>query len=665
MSGHHGYVIPEKDVILESGPDTKSQVHCDRLPSKQMKTRLDIPVRSRRDLLLFLFLFFSSLLISCRNSPNNTNTKIAVNPYREKKSNSSQPKVSPFILFVAPENPAPGEPFRIIAAGHGNPGKTRLEVLGPEGEVKSAGNKSNEGIPSWRIDDFQGGTTGKYKASLIVSGKETSTLTFEVTERKKYEQNSQVWQARRGWDGNMELLYSAWINALFSGRDENSNWKSLNEVSQDRERNFLYNYLSLGEDEPENSIKVVMQPDCADNPFFLRAYFSWKLGLPFGYHVCDRGSLYHFPSTGKWITNETDRSDRNQIKAFNIFLRKIMDGVHSGTARTALDDETSDYYPVALSDSSLIPGIVYADPYGHTLVLVGRIPQKGNKPGLLLAVDAQPDGTIGIKRFWKGNFLFNTEGVIGEPGFRAFRPVSLIKGKMTPFKNIELTRENGFTPYSLEQRDMETDKFYRIVGHVINPEPMDAGATLLGLIDALHELLKVRVISVENGESYFRSHPGAVIPMPSAAAAIFQAGGLWEAYSTPNRDLRLLIAMDEVINFPARVIKSPDEFNISGDGSAEKEAERLRSLLEKRSSELSITYRRSDVSDQTLTVKEILERRDEFEMAYNPNDGAEIRWGAPANSMERLVCRRKAPSSQIQTMNSVRHWFSKRLHPPT
>jgi hypothetical protein len=47
-----------------------------------------------------------------------------------------------------------------------------------------------------------------------------------------------------------------------------------------------------------------MQPDCADNPFFLRAYFAWKLGLPFGFHVCDRGSLRNNPKPGQLITNE-------------------------------------------------------------------------------------------------------------------------------------------------------------------------------------------------------------------------------------------------------------------------------------------------------------------------------------------------------------------------
>ena len=293
-----------------------------------------------------------------------------------------------------------------------------------------------------------------------------------------------------------------------------------------------------------------MQPDCADNPFFLRAYFAWKLGLPFGYHVCDRGSLSHNPKAGQWITNETSSSKTNPVLAFNAFLRRMKDGVHSGTARTALDDENSDYYPVPLERGALRPGTVFADPYGHTLIIAGRIPQTSDHPGLLLSVDAQPDGTVGIKRFWKGNFLFNTSGVIGEPGFKAFRPISVNKGVPYLMQNKELTAAAGFVPFSLQQRKMETDVFYHTMERLINPKPLDPETALLDLIQALHEQLLVRVTSVANGEAYFKSHPGAVIPMPSSAAGIFQAGGQWENFSTPNRDLRLLIAMDAVLGFP-------------------------------------------------------------------------------------------------------------------
>ena len=199
-------------------------------------------------------------------------------------------------------------------------------------------------------------------------------------------------------------------------------------LPRNQTRNFLYNYLSLGEDDPKGRNTLIMEPDCADNPFFLRAYFAWKLGLPFGYHECDRGSLVKNPKTGQWITNEIPSSKTHPALAFNAFLRRVADGVHSGTARTALDDEKSDYYPVSLERGALRPGTVFADPYGHTLILVSWIPQTHDHPGLLLALDAQPDGTVGIKRFWKGNFLFNTSGVIGEPGFKAFRPIFMNKG---------------------------------------------------------------------------------------------------------------------------------------------------------------------------------------------------------------------------------------------
>jgi hypothetical protein len=64
-------------------------------------------------------------------------------------------------------------------------------------------------------------------------------------------------------------------------------------------------------------------------------------------------------------------------------------------------------------------------------------------------------------------------------------------------------------------------------------------------------------------------------------------------------------------------------------------------------------------------MAEILIRRDAFEMAYNPNDGIEIRWGAPEKSDEMAKCHRHAPSSQLEKMKSVRTWFNKRLHPPT
>ncbi|MDO9311060.1 MAG: hypothetical protein Q7T85_05130 [Nitrosomonas sp.] len=44
-------------------------------------------------------------------------------------------------------------------------------------------------------------------------------------------------------------------------------------------------------------------------------------------------------------------------------------------------------------------------------------------------------------------------------------------------------------------------------------------------------------------------------------------------------------------------------------------------------------------------------------MAYNPNDCAEIRWGAKPDTEEYATCRRYAPAEQRAKMEQYRVWF--------
>jgi hypothetical protein len=544
--------------------------------------------------------------------------------------------------------------------------KAQIVIGGPSGTQEPAKKKSGFGLPFWRIDEFTAGPEGQYTVSLVVNKQTVGRLEFAVHPDKKQAQPTGVlWKTEQGWGNETEALYSAWINALFQDAVEGSSWNSLHEVMQDREHNLLYNHLGLQEDDPAQTPHTIMEPDCADNPFFLRAYFAWKLGLPFGYHEADRGWLGKSPSTGNWITNGSTTSRSNPVLAFNAFMRRVMDAIHSGTARAAFTNENADYYPIPLTREALRPGVTFADPYGHTLILVKWIPQTGNKPGMLLSVDAQPDGTVAIKRFWKGNFLFSYEEVIGEPGFKAFRPIRLENGQPRLMKNADIASIPGLIPFSMQQRGMESETFYHVMDRVINPKPLDPETALLDLIHALHEQLQTRVTSVANGEKYMKAHPGEVIPMPGTPAGVFQAGGSWEDFSTPNRDLRLLIAIDAVLDFPYKLLRSPDNYKLPKLSSPEQEKKKLEELIEKQTSELSITYERTDGAMQTLTIAEILARKDAFEMAYNPNDCAEIRWGAPENSEERSACRRHVSASQLERMQKVRPWFQKRLHPPT
>ena len=610
----------------------------------------------------FVFIFTTSCGKPSASSKSNSRPNKAAVSQEEVNTNDEVQTVT--AALVSPRNPRPGEVFRVLVTGSRTVQQVKIQVTSPAGNIEYMKSRSGEGLPFWQIAEFKAGAAGKYQVTFRTNNSTVVQQDFWVIAKAAQSSSNVVWNTVKGWDASTEDLYSAWVNALFNEADERASWTALHEVTQNKSRNFLYNYLSLNEDDSAGKEHVLMQPDCADNPFYLRAYFAWKVGLPFGFHECDRGYLGKPPRTGRWVTNEIQLSG-SPARKFNTFVRMVANGVHSGTARTALNDESSDYYPVPLAPDALRPGVVFADPYGHTLILVNKVAQTGKTPGVLLAVDAQPDGTVGIKRFWKGNFLFNTSEVIGEPGFKAFRPIVLKGGKYRLLTSKEIGADPGMVPFSLQQKNMKSEAFYHTMDRIINPKPLDPEAALLDLIQALYEQLTVRITSVSNGEAYMKSHPGAVIPMPGSAVGVFQTGGQWEDFSTPNRDLRLLIAMDAVLDFPDKIVRSPEDYKLPLLKKPESVRKDLEELMAKKLTELTITYVRTNGTEQKLTMGEILKRKAAFEAAYNPNDGIEIRWGAPEGSDERSTCKRRVPPAQLERMKAVSVWFHRRLHPPT
>ena len=64
-----------------------------------------------------------------------------------------------------------------------------------------------------------------------------------------------------------------------------------------------------------------------------------------------------------------------------------------------------------------------------------------------------------------------------------------------------------------------------------------------------------------------------------------------------------------------------------------------------------------------LTLRDVIDRAVDLEMAYNPNDCVELRWGAPAKSDEASTCKRYAPAAQREKMSKYRAWFHERRRP--
>jgi hypothetical protein len=180
--------------------------------------------------------------------------------------------------------------------------------------------------------------------------------------------------------------------------------------------------------------------------------------------------------------------------------------------------------------------------------------------------------------------------------------------------------------------------------------------------DALVEQLTVRVGSVENGEKYQKEKgAGQIIPMPDGAK-IFEAVGPWEDYATPSRDMRLLIAMNVLLGLPDRIVKHPELYNLGGKKPAavrDEIAKLHASLIGTR----GISYVRSDGTPWKLTVADLLARRAALEIAYNPNDCVELRWGAAEGSPEASTCKRRHPPDQKPKMAEYRAWFHETRRP--
>jgi hypothetical protein len=611
-------------------------------------------------------------------------------------------------VLSSPIAPWKGAPLRVIFTAE-KPLEGELSLIAPDGGVAAKSRERHGGPPYFWFAEVASPAAGTWHVTLARDHAPAgcSAITREIAVRDAAAAPppsatpDSVWPVRNTWNRATENLYSAWIEKLFDAPfDAELSWPALHEVLRDQSRNVLFNYLGLAEDK----VGMALRPDCADLVYFLRAYFAFKMGLPFGYSKCSRGGGGKPPKCYAWASIQSPDAaapsnkkpqgaaagnhnpdaaaagDHNPEAApsgnqkpeatkrlglaasFGQYLRVVGDAVQSGAVRTAANDDNTDFYTVPLKQETLRPGTVYADPYGHVMMLVRRVPQSGGAAGVFLAVDGEPDGTVARKRFWRGTFLFAHEPALGSPGFKRFRPiVREANGTLRRLTNAEIAKDPQYGDFSLEQSQLGVEAFYDRMDDVMSPAPLDPLRAMKGAIDSLDEQVKTRVTSVENGRKFQNGGHGDA-SMPDGPS-IFATTGAWEDFATPARDFRLLIAIDVVRGYPDRVARQPERYAMpNGKSVADVKAE-LQSVLASELSARKFTYTRSDGSAWTLTLKDVVDRAADFEMGYNLNDCVELRWGAPDKSDEASTCKRHAPQAQRAKMTDYRTWFRERHWP--
>ena len=117
-------------------------------------------------------------------------------------------------------------------------------------------------------------------------------------------------------------------------------------------------------------------------------------------------------------------------------------------------------------------------------------------------------------------------------------------------------------------------------------------------------------------------------------------------------------------NFPDRVARRPERYAMPKDKSVADVKAELVGVLASELAARTFSYTRTDGSQWTIALKDVIDRRAELEMAYNVNDCVELRWGAPDKSQESATCARHAPAGQRAKMAEYRAWFHERRRPP-
>ena len=588
-------------------------------------------------------------------------------------------------IFVSPLKPHPKAPLRVIVVSDDPMPEFSVVVSGPDEAALPLEVKRMGGPPYGLVGQVESPARGRWKIEVrrgdaLVACKRTRVgssrrsvqwLTPRAPEGEptldangEPTQASPTWKVRWRWEQDTEAFYSIWIAHLFAAAPGvDLSWKPLHDLLRDSERNLLHDHLRMNEDSAEWKKGLILKPDCADFPYFLRGYFAWKNALPFSYRSCTRGRRGKAPKCKGPITQQRPAEDKHPVKAFEHFMRKeVARTVHSSSMRTLHDDQVSDVYPVEMTRASLRPGTIYSDPQGHIMVISQWFPQEGDQAGVLFAADAQPDHTVGRRRFWRGSFMFPADGVQSGAGFKRFRPHLRRAGRFVTASDEQIEADEDYADLSMEQRENGREAFYDRMDALISPDPLSAEAAQDALIDALDQQLRRRVDSVENGEAWKRKYPKRRIPMPEGRS-IFLTAGPWEDYSTPARDLRLLIAMDTVAGFAARVERLPERYRLADGTTPQAARADLERRLSQIASERRFTYRRSDGSEFTLTMEQILRRAKRFEFSWNPNACVEERWGARPGDPDHGTCQAAVPDEQRERMTPMRGWFERRERP--
>ena len=384
--------------------------------------------------------------------------------------------------------------------------------------------------------------------------------------------------------------------------------------------------------------------DCAKWVYMLRAYYSSKNGLPFGYvsDIAGRGNDFRFNGSPNRVVSRQDLVDRGGGLAVPEILAEIHDRVSSATYRTDASQSgpvVSDFYSPKIQAGSIRSGTVIYDINGHVGIVYAV-----ESDGRVRYVGAAPDKTV--TRSVYGAQFGQSQAALGG-GFKNFRPIKLVGASLRNGAyvggHLVVSANDDIADFSLEQ--------YRGNGPEANGDGPDAifqyqGAPV-GLFeyvrgslsggtyrfDPVYELqagMDMLCHSFQERGKYVDGAIQAGIDKKSEPALL--TGNIyasdneeWEAYATPSRDASLKNSFAQLyVDIMKFVFRARAQ-----DPSPVREAVLRSDLLkayDEKAHTCTVTYTNSANQPLTIGFDDAVHRL--FTMSFDPYHCIERRWGA-------------------------------------
>ena len=438
--------------------------------------------------------------------------------------------------------------------------------------------------------------------------------------------------------------------------------------------------------------------DCADLPYYLRAYFAYKKSLPFAYGSSIEANPPETPEEqaewdAKIAKNENPAAgtkalfgnhvvSRSQVPAgdgkskrdFFTYSFRLADGVSSGAFRTFRKIEGAllpDTYIPRIEKGVIKPGAITYKVAGHVGV-VYDISEKGD----IKVLDAHPDNTLTVKKLWE--IYEPSRSAHGSP-IQMFRPVKLVGakllkdgtyvgGKVVLAEDEELPASNeallGSAPESGKRvylADGERLGFLDFVrARLATGDPRtypvedfkDRMQELCNKFIGRIEMIEgSRSMSEKDRAEFFnvtkelsnQDHRGVLPPNIYNASGEWQ---FWEDRSTPGRDGDIRLAVLDTANMAKdlldRSVKPDKFFSYKGDAPTLK-VELIRAYHQQ-VAQCQIRYTRSDDSKVRISLSEAIRRLPK--MSFDVYHCLERKAGA-TDPKELATCKESETERQI------------------